>query len=252
MAAKRKPVVTAKAVHYPGLSSKAYEHPADRSATAALRAIPGLDTAVRWLIEQGYERALFQQNLAASLRVGPDQLPDVWGGWTNVVTALDLPTASSSPPALYVAQDPWMNAMAIGSQNPYVVLTSRLVETANPDELRAAMAHEAGHILSGHVTYQTALTILLRASPAVTRSGCTAAGGHTARPSRVVPGRRALLRSSRRACRRRPRARHLDADGARRRTPERTSVDRSLSPTGGGVRGVGRWTGPAAAVRGER
>lgn len=164
MAARRKAVVAAKAVHYPDLSPKAYEHPADRAATAALRAIPGLDTAVRWLIEQGYERALFQQNLAASLLVGPDQLPGVWSGWTNVVNALDLPTPSGLAPALYVAQDPWLNAMAIGSQNPYVVVTSKLVETATGDELRAVMAHEAGHILSGHVTYQTALTILVRAS----------------------------------------------------------------------------------------
>ena len=164
MAAKRKSVVAAKAVYYPDLSPKAYEHPADRAATAALRAIPGLDTAVRWLIEQGYERALFQQNLAASLLVGANQLPGIWAGWTNVVTALDLPTPSGAAPAIYVTQDPWINAMAIGSQNPYVVLTSKLVETASPDELRAVMAHEAGHILSNHVTYQTALTILLRAS----------------------------------------------------------------------------------------
>ena len=29
---------------YPGISSKAYEHPADRAATAALKAVPMLDT----------------------------------------------------------------------------------------------------------------------------------------------------------------------------------------------------------------
>ena len=36
------------------LSSKAYEHPADRAATAALKSIPMLDQVVRKLIEFGY------------------------------------------------------------------------------------------------------------------------------------------------------------------------------------------------------
>ena len=43
------------------LSSKAYEHPADRAATAALQSIPVLDVVVRKLIEFGYERALRQE-----------------------------------------------------------------------------------------------------------------------------------------------------------------------------------------------
>ncbi|MFA9270374.1 MAG: peptidase M48, partial [Baekduiaceae bacterium] len=54
----------------PGISSKAYEHPADRAATAALSSIPMLDTVVRRLIEFGYERAMRQNTLAGSLKVG--------------------------------------------------------------------------------------------------------------------------------------------------------------------------------------
>ena len=61
-----------------GISAKAYEHPADRGATAALQSIPMLDIVVRKLIELGYERALRQQFLAASVRLGEDQLPETW------------------------------------------------------------------------------------------------------------------------------------------------------------------------------
>ena len=57
------------------ISSKAYEHPSDRAATAALQSIPGMDGIVRKLIEFGYERALRQQFLAASIALGDDQLP---------------------------------------------------------------------------------------------------------------------------------------------------------------------------------
>ena len=43
-----------------GISAKAYQHPADRAATAALHSIPGLDAVVRKLIEFRYERAFRQ------------------------------------------------------------------------------------------------------------------------------------------------------------------------------------------------
>ncbi len=61
-----------------GISAHAFEHPADRAATAALQSIPMLDQVVKKLIEFGYERAFRQQFLAASVRLGDDQLPNVW------------------------------------------------------------------------------------------------------------------------------------------------------------------------------
>ena len=41
-----------------GISPRAYQHPADRAATAALQKVPYLDEVVRKLIALGYERAL--------------------------------------------------------------------------------------------------------------------------------------------------------------------------------------------------
>ena len=73
------------------LSPKAYEHPSDRAATAALQSIPGLDARGRKLIEFGYERALRQQFLAGSVRLGEDQLPETWADWNAVCARLDLP-----------------------------------------------------------------------------------------------------------------------------------------------------------------
>ncbi len=42
------------------ISPKAYEHPADRAATAALQQIPMMDTILRKVIEFG-ERSILQQ-----------------------------------------------------------------------------------------------------------------------------------------------------------------------------------------------
>ena len=60
------------------ISPRAYEHPADRAATAALRSIPMLDTVVRKLVELHYEGALRQALLAVSVEVGPSQPAEGW------------------------------------------------------------------------------------------------------------------------------------------------------------------------------
>ncbi len=140
-----------------GISPKAYEHPADRAATAALKSVPMLDAVVRKLIELQYERALRQQFLAGSLRLGPEQLPQTWSDHVAATTRLDLPDVYD----LYLTQFPIANAMAIGAGKPIVVLHSRTLDLLDEAEVRTVLAHEAGHILSDHVLYQTALLILL-------------------------------------------------------------------------------------------
>jgi Zn-dependent protease with chaperone function len=148
----------AEAYRLTGISPKAYEHPADRAATAALASIPMLDLVVRKLIEFGYERALRQTYLGASVRLGTDQLPDIWTRYQHVLGVLDMPEEYD----LYLTAEPVANAMAIGSGKPIVVLNSGTVELLGDDQLEAVLAHEVAHILSDHVLYRTALQILLR------------------------------------------------------------------------------------------
>jgi Zn-dependent protease with chaperone function len=147
------------------ISPKAYEHPADRAATAALKSIPMLDTVVRKLIEFGYERALRQVLLASAVRLGSEQLPDAWAGHRAACARLDL----DSVPDLYLAQVPFTNAAAIGSDRPMVLINSRTVELLDEEELRTVLGHEAGHVLSDHVLYSTALMILLTIGNSVAR-----------------------------------------------------------------------------------
>src|SRR5687768_9617773 len=106
------------------LSPKAYEHPADRAATAALQSIPMLDTVVRKLIEFGYERALRQVFLAGSVRLGSEQLPEAWASHRAAIARLDI----ADVPDLYLTQFPVTNAAAIGSGRPMVMVNSRTVE----------------------------------------------------------------------------------------------------------------------------
>jgi Zn-dependent protease with chaperone function len=146
-----------------GISARAFEHPADRAATAALASIPGLDQVVRKLIELGYERALRAAYLGSSVRLGPAQLPDTWNLHNQVFRTLDL----DDVPELYITQFPVANASTIGAGQPIVVVNSELVRLLGVEERRAVLAHEAAHVLADHVLYHTALVILLRMGSSV-------------------------------------------------------------------------------------
>ena len=150
--------VPAEAYRLTNISPKAYEHPADRAATAALASIPMLDLVVRKLIEFGYERALRQTYLGASVRLGTDQLPEIWTLYQHVLGVLDVPDQHD----LYITQQPMANAMTVGAEQPIVVLNSATVSLLDNAQLEAVIAHEVAHILSDHVLYRTALEILLR------------------------------------------------------------------------------------------
>jgi len=141
-----------------GISPRAFQHPADRAATAALKQVPYLDSVVRKLIELGYERALRQAYLGSSVRLGQEQLPHIWVLEREVFHVLDL----EDVPDLYLTQFPLANAMTFGSGRPVIVLNSELVQILDVDGLRAVIAHEAAHVLSDHVLYMTALIILVQ------------------------------------------------------------------------------------------
>ncbi|MGI8728432.1 MAG: M48 family metallopeptidase [Solirubrobacteraceae bacterium] len=155
--------VPAEAYRLTSISSKAYEHPADRAATAALGSIPMLDLVVRKLIEMGYERALRQTYLGSSVRLGPDQLPRIWSAYHRALTALDMPEEYD----LYITQQPLANAATIGAGKPIIILNSATVTLLDDRGIEAVLGHELGHILSEHVLYRTVLMVLLRLGSSV-------------------------------------------------------------------------------------
>jgi Zn-dependent protease with chaperone function len=144
-----------------GISPRAYEHPADRAATAALASVPYLDQIVRKLIELGYERALRSALLGGSVRLSQEQLPRVWALHHEAFHVFDVEPL----PDLYLTQFPIANAAAVGAGKPFVVVNSEAVTLLDDAGLRAVFAHEGGHILADHVLYRTALLILLNAAP---------------------------------------------------------------------------------------
>jgi Zn-dependent protease with chaperone function len=139
------------------ISSRAWEHPADRAALNALRALPGFDEALKRFMGLLGERGVRQLFLANAVRVGPTQRPKLNALYAEVLETLDAPERWD----LYVSQTPVANAMAVGFQRPFIVFNSGMLEILDESERRAVIAHEVGHIMSGHPTYTTLAVILL-------------------------------------------------------------------------------------------
>lgn len=151
-------------VPLPDISSRTWEHPADRGALVALRRLRGFDTLIRKLSGLFNERAVRLMFLGSAIRVDERQFPALHTMLADVATVLDV----ADVPELYVSANPYPNAMTIGMDKAFIVVTSGLVDLLDDEEMRFVLGHELGHALSGHAVYQTMLQRLIRLSGVLT------------------------------------------------------------------------------------
>jgi len=145
------------AVRFPGISPRAYEHPVDRGALATLRAVPGFAQVIRAISGFYNERGERLMALASSIRVGPQQYPELDRLRHECAETLDLPAV----PNLFVYQDPNLQASALGMDEPFIRVSTALVERMSLESLRFVIGHEMGHVLSGHAVYRTIMIRLI-------------------------------------------------------------------------------------------
>jgi Zn-dependent protease with chaperone function len=135
-------------VRFEGLTSEAFQHPLDRLATDNLKKVRGFDWLVRKFLEYGFERIEYVQNIGGAIRVGPQQLPQIYALLQEACQILDVPE-----PELYLRTGP-VGAITSGHDHPAIVLYTDLVDRMTDAELMGIIAHELGHIKCGHVLYK--------------------------------------------------------------------------------------------------
>lgn len=145
-------------VAFPGISSRAYEHPADRAALVTLRSVPGFDVLLKGMFGFFSERRLRMMYLASAVRVDERQFAGIYAIYKDAARILDI----EKLPELYINQDPRVNAWALGLDNPFIVVSTGTVDLLDDDELRVILGHELGHVLSGHALYSSVLFALMR------------------------------------------------------------------------------------------
>lgn len=139
------------------ISSRAWEHPADRGALVALRKLKGFDVLLKTMSGVFRERAWRLTLLGSAVRVDERQFARLHHLLAEVGKSLDAPDL----PELYVAADPALSAQTVGMDRPVIIVSSGMVHHLDDDELRFIIGHELGHAVSGHAVYRTLLLKLL-------------------------------------------------------------------------------------------
>jgi Zn-dependent protease with chaperone function len=144
-----------------GLKADQFRHPLDLEATNALKQLPGMDFWVRQLLGQLGEQFFLLENLASSVLVGDQQLPHLHQLLLDACNVLDL-----EPPQLYVRQHPVPNAytFAMRGRQPFIVLHTSLIDLLTPEEIKAVIGHELGHLKCEHGVYLTLANLIVLAA----------------------------------------------------------------------------------------
>jgi hypothetical protein len=143
-----------------GISSRAWEHPADRGALVALRKLKGFDTILKAVSGLVNERRVRLAYLGTAVRVDDRQFSGLNRLLGEVGRSLDV----DELPEMFVRNSPVTSAMTIGMDKPVIILNSSLLDLLDEEEMRFVVAHELGHALSGHAVYHSLLLRMLALS----------------------------------------------------------------------------------------
>ncbi len=141
---------------FPKISSNAFEHPLDKAALEVVRKIPFIDKLFKKLIELGFERRLRVELLGQAVHVTPRQCGKLHAMLKESCDILDM-----HEPDLFLINHFVVNAWTFGSERPFIVLHSALVDLLDDDQLMGVIGHELGHVKAEHVLYRTIVFFLL-------------------------------------------------------------------------------------------
>jgi Zn-dependent protease with chaperone function len=145
---------------FPSISPAAYEHPADRAALSAFKALPGASELVKRLVGSTAERSFRLSFLGGAARVSSGQFPRIYGLVQEAARVLDV----SPVPEAFVRLSPEPEASTFGVQEPFILLSSAALDLWNEEELLSVVGHEMGHVLSGHTVYKTLFDLIVKLS----------------------------------------------------------------------------------------
>lgn len=131
-------------------------HPADKKALKALKAVPGFDLVTKKFMELFIEKMFKIQNTSSYLKLGPNQMPEIYNILVKVCKKLEIEV-----PELYLALDREPNAATYGDTEIFIVINSGLLETMSLEQIETVIAHECGHIICHHTLYHAMARYIL-------------------------------------------------------------------------------------------
>ena len=132
------------------IDPKYYIHESDKAALDALEAIPGFTPFARAFMKGWNEKQFRILNMSSRIRIDEEQLPAYHRMLTEVAEKLCIKV-----PELYLELNVVPNAYTYGDNDPFIVITSGLIDTMPEPLIRTVLAHECGHIACHHTLYRT-------------------------------------------------------------------------------------------------
>ena len=133
-----------------------YAHDLDRQATEALNHFPKFVKLAEAYSANYDEKTEKIRLLSSAIRLSENQMPDIYNLLPPICEQLGIDT-----PELYYVKSKQANAGTSGSTNPYICVTSGLVNTMPRELLPTVLAHECGHIACKHSLYHSIASKLI-------------------------------------------------------------------------------------------
>ena len=138
------------------MEAKDIMHPEDAKAIRMIRNITGFNFAVKQMMKYGYEQKYRGRLLAEAVKAEPRNHPALCCSLKKVASKIGIPQ-----PELFIYNMPDVNAYTYGYSNPFIIVSSSLLNTFTIDEVEFVLAHECGHILCKHSFYTTLLNYVI-------------------------------------------------------------------------------------------
>jgi len=133
-----------------------YAYGADYSMRQKIHAIPGAFMFFKAMTSTVVPKKR-QEYLINSLKVGPNQFPDIYEHTVECARILGC-----GIPTTFIENDPIANAGAYASEDgsPVITITSGFIERFTSAEVKAVIGHEMGHIQNNHTIYKVAINFI--------------------------------------------------------------------------------------------
>lgn len=135
-----------------------YAFASDYATRQKIAAIPGAFQLGKAITSQVVPRQRQMYNMSG-LRVGPNQFPEIYQMVRDCSELLGI----GIPTTFIMAELGVLNAFALAIEDaePMIVLNSSIVERMTPQELKAVIGHECGHVHNNHGIYNVLANLLI-------------------------------------------------------------------------------------------
>jgi Zn-dependent protease with chaperone function len=129
---------------------RAYQHEKDTESFINVKGISWLTSLSKRVMGEELEQDFYLLNLMDNVRMTEEDFPLIHSYVDEACEKLEF----SVKPVLFLDTDAEPKTLCIGDKKPMLIISNSLVELLNPDELKAALAHELGHLACGHSFYK--------------------------------------------------------------------------------------------------